>query len=49
MILPRVQIHFNLSSQIVGLLSASTMAGVCAILLCQASRHLSHLYSADGS
>lgn len=27
-ILPRVQVHFNLSSKIVGLLSASTMAGV---------------------
>lgn len=27
-ILPRVQIHFDLSSKVVGLLSASTMAGV---------------------
>jgi len=30
-ILPRVQIHFDLTSKVVGLLSASTMAGVgCA-------------------
>jgi hypothetical protein len=27
-IIPRVQVHFNLSAQVVGLLSASTMAGV---------------------
>jgi len=27
-ILPRVQVHFNLSSKVVGLVSASTMAGV---------------------
>ena len=28
MILPRVQVHFDLSSKTVGLVSASTMAGV---------------------
>ena len=27
-ILPRVQVHFDLTSEVVGLLSASTMAGV---------------------
>lgn len=27
-ILPRVQVHFDLSSKVVGLVSASTMAGV---------------------
>jgi hypothetical protein len=29
-ILPRVQVHFDLSSKVVGLVSASTMAGVCS-------------------
>ncbi len=33
LILPRVQVHFDLSSRVVGLLSASTMAGVSSISL----------------
>jgi hypothetical protein len=30
-ILPRVQVHFDLTSKVVGLLSASTMAGVRSV------------------
>lgn len=31
-ILPRVQVHFDLTSEVVGLLSASTMAGVSLVI-----------------